>query len=170
MTIRSANSTGTISAIRGAAIIFAASLSSLLWISPAQAQNPFRPQLGVSVQLPVIRNFSVQTSVRVPDGGTMPLGGIGRSAEGRTSSGVPGLPGRPFRNSATGRSTSAAGATVTTRIISMRELEAELMGTGPLAQNPLGPQDEEQAEIERFADYLSAHVGRNQLASRGPGR
>lgn len=162
-------STGTVSAIRGAAIIFAALWAPLLANSLAVAQAPFPPRLGLSVQLPVIRNFSIQTSVRVPDGGTMPLGGVRRSAEGSRSSGLPGSLGRPFRNSGSGRSTSAAGATVTTRIISLREMEAELMGTGPLAEQPLPTPTTPgvDPEVERLADFLTAHIGRRPVGPSG---
>lgn len=88
------------------------------------------PQFGLTVQLPTVRNFSVQTTVSVPDGGTISLGGISRSAEGRVSSGIPGLRGRPFRNSATGRETSVGRATASVRIISQRELEEDLLAQG----------------------------------------
>ena len=145
-------------------------------ISPVAAQRVRPPQLGVTVQLPVLRNFSVQTAVMVPDGGTMSLGGVTRSASGRRSSGVPGVAGplsRPFRNSATGRSTGVARATVTTRILSARELEEQITGARSdqpesyrkLANNADGKPKgdvivEVDPEINQWANYLTQHVGR----------
>lgn len=40
------------------------------------------------VQQPVVRHFSLGTSVSVPDGGRAYLGGVSRSATGRKSSGL----------------------------------------------------------------------------------
>lgn len=128
--------TGSISAFESANVIFRQAIATVFGISlalgvaPLEAQQFPTPQTGVSVQLPSLRTFSVQTAVMVPDGGTMSLGGVSRSAEGRSSAGIPGLRGRPFRNSAIGRSTSSSRAIVKTRIISQRELEEDLLATG----------------------------------------
>src|ERR1700752_3678368 len=70
-----------------------------------------------TVQLPTVHSFTVQTTVMVPDGGTMLLGSIGRSAMGETLRGVPLLgnipgAGRLFKNRAIGQETSAGTATV----------------------------------------------------------
>lgn len=128
--------TGSISAFRRPHVIFRGIFSAVfvislsLGVAKLEAQQFPSPQTGVSVQLPSLRTFSVQTAVMVPDGGTMSLGGVSRSAEGRSSAGIPGLRGRPFRNSAIGRSTSSSRAVVKTRIISQRELEEDLLATG----------------------------------------
>lgn len=132
---------GTVSAFRFADVIVRQSFACLFAISlvlvctgDSCAQ---RPLFGVSVQLPTIRNFSVSTNVSVPDGGTISLGGVSRSAEGRVSSGVPGLPFRPFRNSATGRESSVSRATATAKIISLKEMEEDLLAGGNRRQRML---------------------------------
>lgn len=132
---------GTVSAFGFADVIVRQSFACLFGISlvlvctsDSCAQ---RPTLGVSVQLPTIRNFSVSTNVSVPDGGTISLGGVSRNAEGRVSSGVPGLPFRPFRNSATGRESSVSRATATARIISLKEMEEDLLAGGNRQQRML---------------------------------
>lgn len=56
--------------------------------APAWGQN-------VQLQLPVVRQFSTDTAVVVPDRGTLFLGGISRSAEGRRTFG-PVRPGTAF--------------------------------------------------------------------------
>ncbi len=92
---------------------------------------------GTTVQQPVFATTSVSTTVSVPDGGTILLGGIKRMSEGRVERGVPILSKIPyvnrlFKNSAIGRSTSTLMLTVTPRIIIQEEEEAILLGnTGP---------------------------------------
>ncbi|MFN9853858.1 MAG: hypothetical protein ACK57P_18745, partial [Planctomycetota bacterium] len=74
---------------------------------------------------------SVSTTVSVPDGGTILMGGIKRLREGRTERGTPILSKIPyinrlFRNTAIGRETSTLMFTVTPRIIIPEEEEEEL--------------------------------------------
>lgn len=185
------NNTRRISAIAAYFVTAAAFFTAVFLISPSSTlaqQFGGNSQLGVRVQLPVIRNFSIQTAVRVPDGGSMPLGGISRSASGRLSSGLPGAagwPSRPLRNSATGHASTAAGVSVRTRIISQREIEARLMGEDAVDPYRLGesvplqpnvgraaaggiPSTGEGAQllvkvpddIDRLADFLTANIGR----------
>jgi type II secretory pathway component GspD/PulD (secretin) len=82
---------------------------------------------------PRVINLSVQTSVAVPDGGTALVGGYSQLSEGRVEYGPPGLGkvpyvSRPFRNTAYGRSTTAARVTASVRIISLREEEYRQTG------------------------------------------
>ena len=75
---------------------------------------------------------TVMTTVSVPDGGTVLLGGIKRLKEGRTMSGVPILNKIPyisrlFKNSGVGRETESLMMMVTPRII-IQEEEEELLG------------------------------------------
>ncbi|MGN6136616.1 MAG: type II secretion system protein GspD, partial [Aureliella sp.] len=92
---------------------------------------------GTTVQQPVFATTSVSTTVSVPDGGTILLGGIKRMSEGRVERGVPILSKIPyvnrlFKNTAIGRTTSTLMLTVTPRIIIQEEEEAILLGnTGP---------------------------------------
>lgn len=86
---------------------------------------------GVTVQLPSFSFVSVVTTVSVPDGGTVLLGGIKRLNEGRTEFGVPLLSKVPyinrlFRNVAIGRETESLMMMVTPRIIIQEEEEERL--------------------------------------------
>ena len=87
---------------------------------------------GIAVQLPVVEVITVQTTVSVPDGGSVLLGGVKRLKEGRTMAGVPILNKIPyvsrlFRNSGVGRETESLMMMVTPRII-IQEEEEELLG------------------------------------------
>ena len=87
---------------------------------------------GTTVQQPTLGTTSVQTSVSVPDGGTILLGGIKRLREGRTERGTPILSKIPylnrlFKNNAIGRETNTLMMTVTPRII-IPEEEEEAIG------------------------------------------
>ena len=83
---------------------------------------------GTTIQEPITSNFSVYTTVNVPDGGTALLGGIKSLSEGRSEGGVPILSKIPyvkrlFSNSAIGRETTSMLMTVTPRIIIQEEEE-----------------------------------------------
>ncbi|MEM8733226.1 MAG: hypothetical protein AAGG44_03330 [Planctomycetota bacterium] len=83
---------------------------------------------GTTVQQPSFANTSISTTVSVPDGGTILLGGIKRVREGRLERGVPILSKIPyvnrlFKNTAIGRETSTLMMTVTPRIIIQEEEE-----------------------------------------------
>lgn len=90
---------------------------------------------GVTVQLPSFSFVSVVTTVSVPDGGTVLLGGIKRLSEGRNEFGVPLLSKVPyinrlFRNVGIGRETDSLMMMVTPRII-IQEEEEERLGVPP---------------------------------------
>ena len=87
---------------------------------------------GTTVQLPTFAFTTVNTTVSVPDGGTILLGGIKRLSEGRNERGVPMLSKLPyinrlFRNVGIGRETQSLMMMVTPRIIIQEEEEP----TGP---------------------------------------
>jgi len=89
---------------------------------------------GTTVQLPTFQFVSVTTTVSVPDGGTVLLGGIKRLNEGRNEFGVPLLSKVPyinrlFRNVGIGRESDSLMMMVTPRIIIQEEEEARLLGT-----------------------------------------
>ncbi|WP_390620381.1 type II secretion system protein GspD [Stieleria varia] len=91
---------------------------------------------GTTVQLPTFAFTSVQTTVSVPDGGTILLGGIKRMSEGRTERGIPMLSKIPyvsrlFRNVAVGRDASSLMLMVTPRIIIQEEEEETQTGFIP---------------------------------------
>jgi general secretion pathway protein D len=86
---------------------------------------------GVTVQLPNFSFVSVTTTVSVPDGGTVLLGGIKRLSEGRNEFGVPLLSKLPyidrlFKNVGIGRETQSLMMMVTPRIIIQEEEEERL--------------------------------------------
>ncbi|MFT5522861.1 MAG: general secretion pathway protein D [Pirellulaceae bacterium] len=89
---------------------------------------------GTTVQLPTFAFTTVTTTVSVPDGGTVLLGGIKRLTEGRNERGVPMLSKLPyinrlFKNVGIGRTTQSLMLMVTPRII-IQEEEEEKLGIG----------------------------------------
>lgn len=91
---------------------------------------------GTTVQQPSFATTSISTTVSVPDGGTILLGGIKRMREGRLERGVPILSKIPyvnrlFKNTSIGRETSTLMMTVTPRIIIQEEEEEFVLGGNP---------------------------------------
>lgn len=89
---------------------------------------------GTTVQLPTFSFVTVTTTVSVPDGGTVLLGGIKRLSEGRSERGVPVMNKLPyinrlFKNVGIGRETQSLMMMVTPRII-IQEEEEEKLGIG----------------------------------------
>ncbi|MGI9518793.1 MAG: type II secretion system protein GspD, partial [Pirellulaceae bacterium] len=90
---------------------------------------------GTTVQLPVFANTTITTTVSVPDGGTVLLGGIKEMSETRVERGVPFLSNVPyinrlFKNVGIGRETNSLMMMVTPRIIIQEEEEARQVNTG----------------------------------------
>ncbi len=110
------------------------------WVNPANADDRRRTnnnnqatvtRSGTTVQLPTFSFISVTTTVSVPDGGTVLLGGIKRLSEGRNEFGVPMLNKVPylnrlFKNVGIGRETQSLMMMVTPRIIIQEEEEERL--------------------------------------------
>ncbi|WP_390889035.1 type II secretion system protein GspD [Rhodopirellula halodulae] len=91
---------------------------------------------GTTVQQPTFAFTNVSTTVSVPDGGTILLGGIKRMSEGRNERGLPFLSKIPyvsrlFRNTAVGRQSSSLMMMVTPRIIIQEEEEIAQTGFDP---------------------------------------
>jgi general secretion pathway protein D len=87
--------------------------------------------VGTTVQLPTFSFTTVSTTVSVPDGGTVLLGGIKRLREGRNENGLPMLSKLPyvnrlFKNVGIGRETQSLMLMVTPRIIIQEEEEGKL--------------------------------------------
>ena len=107
---------------------------------------------AITVQQPVVETVNVSTTVSVPDGGTVLMGGIKRLKEGRTMSGVPILNKIPyvsrlFKNSGVGRETESLMLMITPRII-IQEEEEELQvfhGT----ENNRGKNEQTQVTLDR---------------------
>jgi general secretion pathway protein D len=96
-----------------------------------ETDNNFTSTEGTTVQLPTFSFTSVSTTVSVPDGGTVLLGGIKRLREGRNEEGVPMLSKIPyvnrlFKNVGIGRDTQSLMLMVTPRIIIQEEEESKL--------------------------------------------
>jgi general secretion pathway protein D len=90
---------------------------------------------GTTVQLPTFSFVTVTTTVSVPDGGTVLLGGIKRLSEQRVEDGVPVLDKIPylsrlFKNTSIARTASSLMMMVTPRII-IQEEEEEKLGVTP---------------------------------------
>lgn len=127
------------------------SMSSMSWMTPAFSQV---------VMLPTQRQFSVSTSVLVPDRGMAHLGSIGRVREGSVTRGVPGLAqlpmaGRLFRNQGIGREVGHVGATVTATIIDLQELDRQV-----LASASVSVPTAEEIQLARKANFLISNLGR----------
>jgi type II secretory pathway component GspD/PulD (secretin)/tetratricopeptide (TPR) repeat protein len=88
------------------------------------------------LQQPAFNTITVRTTVNVPDGGTVLLGGLKRLSEGRSEFGTPILSKIPylsrlFRNVGYGRDTESLLMMVTPRIIINEEEEQKLLGAAP---------------------------------------
>jgi general secretion pathway protein D len=86
---------------------------------------------GTTLQLPEFAFTTVTTTVSVPDGGTVLLGGIKRLSESRVERGTPFLSKLPyisrlFKNVGIGRDTTSLMLMVTPRIIIQEEEEEKL--------------------------------------------
>ncbi len=139
-------------------------LVSFTFSSQSQAQ--------IVITLPSVDTFNVRTTVMVPDGGQMLLGGVNRGSFGSVTRGVPGLsnvPGanRLFKNRGIGRETGTSTATVTPRIIIMKEIESEVMAeanrrakTRIIENANLDPKTVEQAK------FLSRNMGKKPKRHR----
>ncbi len=117
---------------------------------------------GQTVLLPTLRVFSIQGSVRVPDGGSMVMGGIRSHSEGAVTRGVPllsNVPGanRLFKNRAIGRETSSTNSVVTADIIILEELEQEVLAEAERRRIAAGGVN---AAVRQKAAFLSLHVGK----------
>ena len=77
---------------------------------------------ATTVQLPTISNFTVQTTVSVPDRGAAYLGGISRGADGRVARGI-----SPLANKAIGGTRSASNVSVSATIIDNAEIDRSLL-------------------------------------------
>lgn len=98
---------------------YAASLALVVCL-PVAAQAP----PATTVQLPTFSLFTVNTTVSVPDGGGVFLGGVNRAASGRIERGVPGV---PFRSRGIGSVRSASGMHVTATIIDHKEMDEAIL-------------------------------------------
>lgn len=100
--------------------------------APATPAGPAQPPGGTSrIQQPVTTTQGIGTSLLVPDGGSVRVGGLNQQSSGRRESGAPlagKAPGidRPVRNGGSGVGGSAGGTSVHVRIIDFAEEEERL--------------------------------------------
>lgn len=115
------------------------------------------------VQLPTVRVFRVNTTVSVPDGGSIRLGSTNRHREQSIRRGVSGLPGPLFNNRGVSRDTNASRATVSAKLIIMSEYEQEVLAEArkrrltAQASDPNG-----SPEVQAQADFISQNIGRTR--------
>ncbi len=143
----------------------------LAWTLLSAADLQAQGQLPSTVQLPVFRNFFYQGAIKVPDGGSMHMGGVTRSAEGSVSRGVPGLSnipglGRGFNNRGIGREQEAGNLTATAKILIQQELEAEHLAKAGMLPGQRGQND----DVLRKAAFLTEHMGRNPDFTDAPSK
>jgi hypothetical protein len=96
---------------------------SLAWAQGQPPQQPIGPALpATTVQLPTFSFFTVQTTVSVPDGGGISLGGIDRGVDSTVnrSSGL-------TRNRGIGSSRTASGVSVSATIIDREEMDRAVL-------------------------------------------
>ncbi len=89
----------------------------------------------VPVQLPIVSVTKIKTTVNVPDGGTVLLGGLKREVKQKASIGLPALRRIPLANLFFGRNADASLRSnlfvlINTHITVVHEEEARLFGTG----------------------------------------
>jgi hypothetical protein len=122
---------------------------------------------ATTVQLPTFNFTTVNTTVTVPDGGTVLLGGIDRAREGQVSRGVPLLgkvPGvnRLFRNEGIGREFSSSSFSVTARIIILEEEEERQVGRVLAQRDAMGGSRYVFDPVaDPKADFLSRNLARH---------
>ena len=80
------------------------------------ATAPAWAQPAIAVQLPTFSFFSTNTTVSVPDRGSVYLGGVNRAQSGLNEARSPLLPFAPFRNRGMSTGASAAGASASVYI------------------------------------------------------
>lgn len=108
---------------------------------------------GQVVQLPSQRQFSVQTTVDVPDGGTVGLGGAGYSASSSVSRGL------LFPNRAIGVSAGAHVTSVTAQIIDLAAMDEAILsgnnGTASRSQQPERFRSRQATESDMARQFIS---------------
>ena len=139
------------------------------WLAAVCVLTSATTARGQVVQLPSFELFTVNTTVSVPDQGSMLLGGTSSSFTGRDSRGVPGLSklpgaGRLFTNKAIGSETSAAGLRVSATIHDQHEMDAAVLASaGRSSETIFG-----SSATDRTASFLSAHVARTSSRTTAP--
>jgi general secretion pathway protein D len=107
---------------------------SVLFLTPTvQAQVPGQFIRPTFVNAPTTTQLNIQTTVTIPDGGSVLVGGYSRMSEGRNEFGVPVLGKVPylapgFRNVGYGRDVKSVRVIASVRIINLEEEEYRQTG------------------------------------------
>ena len=124
-----------------------------------------------AVQLPTFRQFSVSTSVSVPDSGGGVIGGVGRASSGSSQRGLPviGIPGvrRPAASRSIARSDIGGGVSVGVQIHDLDGMDRQLLaGTSRKAALPHRAQTSVlNGPTGSLADIRRARAERQQASS-----
>jgi hypothetical protein len=107
---------------------------------------------GQTVQLPTFQSTNVNTTVVVPDRGSVFMGGVNRASSGRNEFGVPILDKLPyvnrlFKNVGIGQQYSAAPIRMTAYIHDFDEMEEQLLGQPPSTLGMSGRLGQTPAQI-----------------------
>jgi len=123
-------------------------------------------QQATTVQLPTYSFFTTNTTVSVPDRGSVYLGGVSRAASGRNEFGCPLL---PFRNRSFGTERSASNASVSVYIHDFEAMDEYLLSqpTSGRSLEPLAAG--RQAGTGSFSTPTRDVARRPELAGRVPG-
>lgn len=113
-----------------------------------------------TVQLPTQRQFSVGTTVLVPDRGTISLGSVSRARESSNRRGLFG--GGPLtQNRGIGRELSHSGATISATIIDLQELDRQVLAEARRQRS--GSTAAIDPRRIAFAKHLTQHMGKGPL-------
>ena len=132
-------------------------------------------QAPTTLQFPTFSSFSSNTSVAVPDRGSIVVGGVDRGAEGVVARGVPGashVPGasRLFRNQAVGREVGQSSAQVSVWIHDLRAMDEALLAEARSNRGTSDPAANDPATNDPATNDSAAARGgdaRGGMAPRG---
>lgn len=104
------------------------------------------------IQLPTVSSFSVNTTVSVPDGGTLVIAGASTSATSSSRSGL---------SRGTGRSVAPVGVSVSPTLILQSEVEAELERRGrAIIAAKARPEIHGTVQQQNKASFIVKNLGR----------
>lgn len=133
------------------------------------AQASAQTTVPVTIQMPSVSVFTVDTTVVVPDSGRGYLGRVNRINQGRTSAGTPFgnklMPG--FGNHASGSETTHAGMNATATILDRTELDPYTREAA-LAMTSAARDENDRAGLA--IDYLRARHAARALVARNEGQ
>ena len=114
-----------------------ASVGLMLAANLASAQQP-----ATTVQLPTFSQFTVRTTVSVPDGGTAYLGGIDRGFDSSVTRGL-----GPLRNRGSSSGRAASGISVSATITEHGEMDRAILAAAAAGRGAAAPADAKAREI-----------------------